>query len=177
MSLLPTLPPAPLRTARLLLRPYLLTDAPVFFALLSAEAERLQAAFPRRVAAVRSYADAEQQLRLFAEQWRQRRLLVWGIWQLETGQYLGDISLQPESPRIQTGEIGYYLAAAAEGQGYAREALAAVVRFAFEQLDTRLLTLRSRPDNHRSQATAAALGFRRVGPEEPGIWHYVLQRQ
>ncbi|GAB3836416.1 GNAT family N-acetyltransferase [Hymenobacter jeollabukensis] len=176
MTLLPLLAPTPLRTARLLLRPYLLTDASAFFALLDAEAARLQPAFPRRVAAVRTYADAEQQLRLFTEQWRQRRLLVWGIWQLGTGQYLGDISLQPDSPRIRTGEIGYYLAAAAEGQGYAREALAAVVDFAFAMLHARQLTLRCRPDNQRSQATAEALGFQRTGIDEPGIWHYTLSR-
>ncbi|WP_165822117.1 GNAT family N-acetyltransferase [Hymenobacter edaphi] len=176
MTLLPTLPPTPLRTARLLLRPYLLTDAPAFFALLDAEAERLQPAFPRRVASVRTYADAEQQLRLFTEQWRQRRLLVWGIWQLGTGQYLGDISLQPDSPRIHTGEIGYYLAAAAEGQGYAREALAAVADYAFAVLHARRLTLRCRSDNQRSQATAEALGFRCEGPDEVGIWHYALTR-
>ncbi|MCC3157620.1 GNAT family N-acetyltransferase [Hymenobacter sp. 15J16-1T3B] len=177
MSLLPLLAPATLRTARLLLRPYLLTDAPVFFALLEAEAERLQPAFPRRVAAVRTYADAEQQLRLFHEQWRQRRLLVWGIWQLGSGQYLGDISLQPDAPRIKTGEVGYYLAASAEGQGFAREALAAVVDFSFAVLHTRQLTLRCRPDNQRSQATAEALGFRRdAAADEPSVWHYVLSR-
>jgi RimJ/RimL family protein N-acetyltransferase len=176
MSLLPTLAPAPLRTARLLLRPYLLTDAPDFFALLHAEGPRLQPAFPRRVAAVRSYLDAELLLRTFAEQWRQRRLLVWGIWQAETGCYLGDISLQPDSPRMRHGEIGYYLAERAEGYGYAREALAAVVDFAFGPLGTRHLTLRCRPENQRSQATAEALGFRRTGNDEPGIWHYALNR-
>jgi [ribosomal protein S5]-alanine N-acetyltransferase len=176
MTLLPTLPPAPLRTARLLLRPYVPADAPAFFALLATEAGRLEPAFPRRVAAVRTYADAEQQLRLFTEQWRQRRLLVWGIWE-KSGEYLGDISLQPDTPRIRTGEIGYYLAARAEGRGYARESLAAVVDYAFGQLETRLLTLRCRPDNVRSQATAEALGFRRSGPEEPDIWHYALSRE
>ncbi|RTQ49264.1 N-acetyltransferase [Hymenobacter gummosus] len=174
MTLLPTLPPTPLRTARLLLRPYLLSDAPAFFGLLAAEGARLQPAFPRRVAAVRTYADAQQQLRLFGEQWRQRRLLVWGIWHEASGEYLGDISLQPDTPRIRTGEIGYYLATAAEGRGYAREALAAVVQYAFGPLETQLLTLRCHPDNVRSQATAEALGFQRVGPDEPGIWHYAL---
>lgn len=176
MSLLPTLAPAQLRTARLLLRPYLPADAPAFFGLLEAEAARLQPAFPRRVAAARTYADAELLLRTFGQQWRQRRLLVWGIWQAETGHYLGDISLQPESPRIRSGEIGYYLAAGAEGRGYAREALAAVVGYAFDTLHARSLSLRCRPENVRSQATAEALGFRRGGPEEPGIWHYALQR-
>ncbi|OON67976.1 GNAT family N-acetyltransferase [Hymenobacter sp. CRA2] len=176
MSLLPTLAPATLRTARLLLRPYRLTDTPDFYALLHAEAPRLEPAFPRRVAAVRSYADAEQALRTFGEQWRQRRLLVWGIWHAETGQYLGDISLQPDAPRIRAGEIGYYLAAAAEGYGYAREALGAVVQYAFADLEARRLTLRCRPENVRSQATAEALGFRRDGADEPGIWHYALRR-
>lgn len=176
MTLLPTLPPAPLRTARLLLRPYLPADAPAFFALLDAEAARLETAFPRRVAGARTLADAQRTIRTFAGQWSQSRLLVWGIWQQSSGQYLGDISLQPDTPRIRVGEIGYYLAARAEGQGYAREALEAVVRFAFDRLDTHLLTLRCHPDNARSQATAEAQGFRRGGPEEPGIWHYALSR-
>ncbi|WP_460577291.1 GNAT family N-acetyltransferase [Hymenobacter coalescens] len=170
------LPPAPLRTARLLLRPYAPADAPDFYALLAAEGPRLEPAFPRRVAAVRTLADAERTLQTFAGQWGQRRLLVWGIWHRASGHYLGDISLQPDTPRIRGGEIGYYLGAGAEGQGYAREALGAVVDFAFAHLGTRLLTLRCRPENVRSQATAVALGFQRTGPEEPGIWHYALQR-
>jgi RimJ/RimL family protein N-acetyltransferase len=177
MPLLPALAPATLRTNRLLLRPYLLADAPPFFALLSAEANRLQAAFPRRVAGSRTLAEAEQTLRTFGEQWRQRRLLVWGIWHHETNAYLGDISLQPDTPRCRVGEVGYYLAAHAEGQGYAREALSAVVAFAFDELDAQLLTLRCRPENQRSQATAEALNFRREAHVEPGIWHYTLRRR
>ncbi|AYA38530.1 N-acetyltransferase [Hymenobacter oligotrophus] len=176
MSLLPTLTPASLRTERLLLRPYQPTDAAVFYALLNAERRRLEPAFPRRVASVRTLADAERTLRTFAENWRHRRLLVWGIWNSTATCYLGDISLQPDSPRIRAGEIGYYLAAAAEGFGYAREALRAVVEYAFEHLDARALTLRCRPSNVRSQATAEAIGFRRAADTDAGVWHYALAR-
>ncbi|WP_160328237.1 GNAT family N-acetyltransferase [Solirubrum puertoriconensis] len=176
MSLLPTLAPASLRTERLLLRPYVLSDAPAFFALLNAERYRLEPAFPRRVTSVRTLADAERTLRTFHDNWRQRRLLVWGIWNSTATCYLGDISLQPDSPRIRSGEIGYYLAAAAEGFGYAREALRAVVDYAFEQLEARQLTLRCRAANVRSQATAEAIGFRRAADIDASIWHYTLSR-
>jgi RimJ/RimL family protein N-acetyltransferase len=159
-----------------LLRPYLLADAPAFFTLIHTERHRLEPAFPRRVASVGTLAEAEKTLSTFAENWRQRRLLVWGIWNTE-GAYIGDISLQPDSPRIRSGEIGYYLAATAEGNGYAREALQAVVRFAFEKLEARQLTLRCRPENTRSQATAEAVGFQPSPSfDGPGIKSYALRR-
>ncbi|KAA9338575.1 GNAT family N-acetyltransferase [Hymenobacter busanensis] len=176
--LLPVPPAAPITTARLLLRPYSPADAPAFFAVLDADRRRLQLAFPRRVAAVRTLADAQQTLYSYAANWRQRRLLVWGIWLRESGLYLGDISLQPDTARARIGEIGYYLARSAEGHGYAREALHAIVHYAFgPALDSRQLILRCRPDNARSQATAEAVGFRRSPQQgEPGIWQYELRR-
>ncbi|WP_400193563.1 GNAT family N-acetyltransferase [Hymenobacter sp. B81] len=177
MPLLPVPPAAPLATPRLLLRPYGPADAPAFFALLDAERPRLQPAFPRRIAAVQTLTDAQQTLQGYAASWRQRRLLVWGIWAAQTQQYLGDISLQPDTPRAQTAEVGYYLAAAAEGRGYAREALRHLADYAFQQLGTQKLILRCRTENARSQRTAEAAGFQRLAQQvEPGVWQFEQSR-
>lgn len=157
----PAAPPlVPLLTERLTLRPYHATDEAAFFALLDQNRRRLELAFPARVAAVQSLADAGRVLVQFAQDWRTGRLYVFGVWHTATGAYLGDISLRPSWGNLVSAEIGYYLGADAEGHGYAREALAAAVQFGFgEHLRAASLTLRCRRDNPRSIAVAEHAGF------------------
>ncbi|MBC8084273.1 MAG: GNAT family N-acetyltransferase, partial [Hymenobacter sp.] len=173
-----------LPTARHTLRPYRPTDEVVFFTVIDQNRQRLKAAFPSRVAAVQTLTDAARIIAQFAHDWRTGRLYVFGIWHRDTAAYLGDISLRPGWHVPLSAEIGYYLAAEAEGYGYAREALAAAVRFGFGgPLQARYLTLRCRRDNPRSLAVAEAVGFqpvsarRRLWPlrgKEPEIVHYRL---
>jgi len=151
-----TLPTA-LETPRLLLRPYQPADATAFFELLDRSRTRLRESFPDRLRAMRSVADAPVQLAAFADDWRSGRFYVFGIWHRENLAYLGDICLMPQ--RRGQAEIGYYLAAEAEGQGYAREALAALCAFGFESLGAETLLIRCFADNLRGQAVARALGF------------------
>ena len=163
----------PIRTSRLMLRPYEPTDAEDFFTVIDQNRLRLQAAFPSRVAAVQTLADARQVLLGYTQDWNSRRLLVLGIWHATSGAYLGDISLRPVWGRAVTAEIGYYLAAEAEGQGYAQEALAAAVAFGFSKpLDASRLDIRCYATNPRSCAVAERIGFRRL-PARPRLW---LQR-
>ena len=150
---LPTL----LETPRLLLRAYQPTDAEAFFGLLDRSRARLRESFPDRLRAVRSLADAPVQLAAFADDWLSGRFYVLGIWHRESLDYLGDICIMPQ--RHGQAEIGYYLAAEAEGQGYAREALAAICNFGFEALGIQQLLIRCFANNLRGQAVARALGF------------------
>lgn len=178
---------APIHTPRLLLRPYEPADEATFFALLDANRPRLSPAFPARVASVQTPFDAQRVLATFRQDWRTNRLYVLGIWHRETRQYLGDISLKPTWAASITAEIGYYLAPEAEGQGYAREALAAAVVFGFHSaLQAHRLDIRCRADNPRSCAVAEHVGFRRL-PVRPRLWplrgagaaeilHYALYR-
>ncbi len=154
-------PRTPVLTSRLLLRPYEPADAPAFFDLLHRHCAVFAASFPDRVAAVRSLADAEGQLRHFAHDWRTGRFYVWGLWHLETANYLGDICLMPQGEK--QAEIGYYVSPEAQGRGYAREALAAICQFGFDVLKAKQLLVRCFADNAAGQAVALAVGFR---PEE-----------
>jgi len=153
-----SLPRTPILTSRLLLRPYEPADAPAFFDLLHRHRVHLVASFPDRVAAVRSLTDAEVQLRHFAHDWRAGRFYVWGLWHSTAAAYLGDICLMPQGG--QQVEIGYYLAPEAQGQGYAREALAAICQFGFEVVKAKQLLVRCFADNAGGQAVALAVGFR-----------------
>ena len=162
------LPRAPLHTLRLCLRPYEPADAADFFGLLDGERSRFQASFPDRLQTVGCPADAHAALLGFATDWQTGRFYVFGIWHRATARYVGDICLMPQS-RGQA-EIGYYLAAAAEGQGYAREALEEIVRFGFEAVRSQRLLIRCYADNERGQAVARALGFRPEPPPKRPLW-------
>jgi RimJ/RimL family protein N-acetyltransferase len=154
---MPPLPRTPLLTPRLLLRPYEGTDAGAFFALLHANRPLLSESFPDRTRTVSSLADAPAALRAFADDWETGRFYVLGIWHRHSAEYLGDICLMPNAPG--TAEIGYYLGAQAQGHGYAREALAAVVAFGFEQVGVHKLLIRCYAHNLGGQKVALAAGF------------------
>ena len=159
---------APLLTLRLCLRPYEPADADSFFRLLDGDRTRFQASFPDRLQAVRAPADAHAALHDFATDWRTGRFYVFGIWHRATAQYLGDICLMPQN-RGQA-EIGYYLGAAAEGRGYAREALAAIIGFGFTAVGSQRLLIRCYADNERGKAVARALGFQLESPPKRPLW-------
>ncbi|MET4108703.1 GNAT family N-acetyltransferase [Hymenobacter sp. UYP22] len=183
---LPAPTDAPLHTARLLLRPYQPSDADSFFQLIEGNRARLRPSFPAREAATLTAAAATQVLAQFRHDWAAGRLYVLGIWHGETRQYLGDISLKPNWTSPVTAEIGYYLAADAEGYGYAREALAAAVTFGFDTLHVARLLIRCQASNLRSCAVAAAAGFQPLPPKPrpwplralgtSGILYYSLRR-
>ncbi|MFD1871393.1 GNAT family N-acetyltransferase [Hymenobacter bucti] len=154
-----------LDTNRLQLRPYQATDADAFFRVLDQSRARLQHSFPDRLRAVPTLADAPTQLAAFARDWRTGRFYVFGIWHRANQAYLGDICLMPQ--RGGQAEIGYYLALEAEGHGYAREALGAIVQFGFEQVQAERLLIRCFADNKRAQQVAQAHGFQLLAQEEP----------
>jgi len=162
------LPRAPLLTARLCLRPYEPADADGFFALLDADRARFRPSFPDRLQAVRSATDAALTIRAFTQDWQSGRFYVFGIWHRVQHSYLGDICLMPQA-RGQA-EIGYYLATGAEGHGYAREALAAVVAFGFGPVGSQRLLIRCYANNPRGQAVARAVGFEVEAPPKRPQW-------
>lgn len=159
------LPILELETARLFLRPYQPADAAAFFTVLDQSRARLQLSFPDRLRSVPTLAAVPAQLAAFAHDWATGRFYVFGIWHRESQAYLGDICIMPQ--RGGQAEIGYYLAEAAEGQGYAREALVAIIRFGFEQLRAERLLIRCFADNVRAQQVAQAHGFQLLTKEEP----------
>jgi RimJ/RimL family protein N-acetyltransferase len=182
----PLLAPAhtPLSSARLTLRPYLPSDQAAFFQLIDENRVRLKPAFPSREATVQSPQDSATVLAMFEQDWAAGRLYVFGIWHTETNVYLGDISLKPNWTAPISAEIGYYLAATAEGHGYAREALEAVVPFGFETLGAARLLIRCRADNPRSCAVAESVQFKPLPPRpkllrafsDKSILYYIRKR-
>lgn len=150
-----------LSSSRLILRPYQPDMAFAFWQLIHDNRERLQADFPDRTSAVITLEDAERRLRSLHYQWNSGSMYGFGVWSKETGDYVGDVTLRRVTRGKPYGEVGYYLSAETEGQGFATEALKAVIRFAFQELRMNTISLRCAEDNMKSQKVAERCGFTR----------------
>lgn len=81
----------------------------------------------------------------------------------ETGALVGGADLRIVSARDRRGEIGYGLARAHWGNGYATDAAALLVRFGFDQLGLVRVQALCAVDNERSLRTLERIGMRREG--------------
>jgi RimJ/RimL family protein N-acetyltransferase len=76
-----------------------------------------------------------------------------------TGDVVGSIDMHIN--RLQTGHVGYWVAAQARGRGVASDALRALSRWAFESLGLGRVELVTDPENIASQRVAEKAGFQR----------------
>lgn len=93
----------------------------------------------------------------------------WGITQRSSGALIGDCGLKTlADPRL--GMIGYTLGRGHQGQGFATEALRAVLDLAFGRLAMHRLTASVDVDNLRSLALLERLGWRREAHHRRSEW-------
>lgn len=120
-------------TPRLCLREYELSDLPLHHSLIS----DAQVMLYIQDVYTRSYEESLQNLQFAMEESKKENrtnyFLV--ISDRQTRTYMGGIGYEvlSECPRGKQVEIGYFLYPQFQGQGYASEALRALIRFAFEE--------------------------------------------
>jgi len=90
------------------------------------------------------------------------RAIYWAMRLLDGGGFLGICDLSEIDRRHKRGEIGFMLGREAWGQGYALEAMQAVVAHA-GALGLRRLAARTHLGNRRSDALLEQLGFQEEG--------------
>jgi len=81
----------------------------------------------------------------------------------ERGDFLGSVEMTLLDRRSGRGEIGYWVAAPARGQGVAVRAVRLISAWAIEDLGLERLELLIEPENEPSQRVAEAAGFTREG--------------
>jgi RimJ/RimL family protein N-acetyltransferase len=86
------------------------------------------------------------------------------------GTLLGDCTLLIHKDEPHLGEIGYTLARAQQGQGYATEAIRALLDYAFQSLNLHRVIAQLDTRNDRSAALVTRLGFRREGHFRQNHW-------
>lgn len=154
----PVTPPTTLETERLVLRPWRDADRAPFAALNADPA--VMAFFP----AVLDRLDSDAAAARFRGRFDCHG---WGLWALEVKggpAFVGFTGLNPAPdtlPFAPAMEVGWRLARAAWGRGYATEAARAVLRFGFERLGLAEIVSFTTPLNRRSIAVMERLGLRR----------------
>lgn len=88
-----------------------------------------------------------------------------------TSEHIGDVALHTLEDR-RLGEIGYTLARHAHGHGYAREAVSAVLDYAFETLAMHRIAATVDVENQPSIHLLERLGFRREGTALEAGWFH-----
>lgn len=91
--------------------------------------------------------------------WLLREDLMVGIFERESGRYLGGSGLHRIEWDIPSFEIGYWIRHSEEGKGYVSEAVRLLVGLAFDQLGANRVFIKCDSNNPRSAAVARRLGF------------------
>jgi len=158
--LLPTL-----RTPRLMIRPLVLADAPEFTAYHNdPEIARYQSwDLPYLLERAEALARQQAAAPALGQDWATLMLLGTGPVRL------GNLSLRLTEHR--TAEVGFTLARAHWGQGYAAEGLGALLAWLFTHADLHRVHASLDPRNTRSAALLKRAGLRSEGCSVQAYWH------
>jgi ribosomal-protein-alanine N-acetyltransferase len=151
MSACPTL-----QTERLVLRPFRESDLEAHTELLQAPQVQAMLHLPHDVGREQAWA----QMAAWAGQWELRGTGQWALEERATGAFVGRAGThRPERHDWPGIEVGWALHPAYWGQGYATEAGARAMAYAFDHFAVGELWSLILPENLPSQAVARRLGF------------------
>jgi aminoglycoside 6'-N-acetyltransferase len=80
--------------------------------------------------------------------------------ELESGQLVGDVGMSPSDGEPNVVKIGYTMAPAFQGKGYATEAVRALVDYAFDMLGAEVIRAYASAENIPSRRVAEKVGLR-----------------
>ncbi len=107
--------------------------------------------------------ESELVVRRLRAAWEARTDMTMGIYDRETGRFLGGTGLHRIDWDVRSFEIGYWIRKSAEGKGYVTEAVQLLTDFAFGELEANRIFLRVSTENAKSLAIPERLGFEREG--------------
>jgi ribosomal-protein-serine acetyltransferase len=142
---------------RILIRPLQAGDGQALWEAIEESREQLAPWLPW-VANTLSPDDSEAAARRGASRWLARTDLMVGIWESQTGRYLGGSGLHRIDWTVPAFEIGYWLRTSAWGKGYASETVRLLCSFAFETLGANRVEIRCDAANARSASVPRRLG-------------------
>ncbi len=103
--------------------------------------------------------ETEELVRQWVARWLLREDLRLTLISKSDGLFIGHCGLHRIDWTVMRFEIGYWVRASLEGQGYVREAVIAVTAFAFDTLGAERIELRCDSRNDRSIAVAERAGY------------------
>lgn len=155
-----------LTTERLTLRPLSVTDAPDLFAARS-DAETMRYwDWP----AQSSIAQVENIINDHFDEVADGNVMWWAVALTPDGPAIGECDLSDIDHHHRRAEVGFLFNRAYWGNGYAYEAMRAVIAHAFDELKLERLWARFHAGNVASQRLLERLGFTREGTLKRHIW-------
>lgn len=152
-------PPYRIRTERLVVRCWEPRDAAAMKEAKDSSLEHLRAWMPWAWDDPKPLAENVALLRRFRGLFDLGQDFVYGIFDAEESRVLGGTGLHTRVGE-DAFEIGYWIRADSEGQGFVTEAVAAQTRVGFEVCGADRLEIRVDPGNARSAAVPLRLGYR-----------------
>ena len=155
---IPPFIPNRFETQRMILRPPLAGDGRALNDAIRESYESLSRWMPwaRNMPAI---ADSEQWARENAAKYRKHEDFPILLFDKATDELIGASGVHPRDWYVPKFEIGYWVRASREGQGYVTEAVIALTTFAFEQLGAARMDIRCDARNMRSAAVARRAGY------------------
>ncbi|GBF07184.1 ribosomal protein N-acetyltransferase [Deinococcus aerius] len=157
MTALPQVPPE-LRTPRLLLRAPRPEDAPALHTAVQTSLPELR----RWMVWAHDPLDLPgtvQNLTEAAQRFERRETLRYHVWNAEGTELMGSSGYHALDWRVPKGEIGYWIATAHTGQGYATEVARTLTEVGLETLGLRRIEVRCDRRNERSARIPRTLGY------------------
>lgn len=153
-------PPVPreIVTERLVLRPYDDTDAGPLIDAIDESRTELNA-WMAWAPTMRRPDDPHRLFQRGRENWAAGTDFGLGIFQRDTGRYLGGTGLHRPDWDVPSIEIGYWMRTSETGKGYVREAVNGLTRLGFGTLGMRRMVVTCAATNTRSRTVAEATGY------------------
>ncbi len=152
--------PESFETERLILRAHIAGDGQAVNAALVESIHNLKQWLPMAwTQNVQTETETEELVRRWAILWLTREDLRFGLYRKSDGLYVGGCGLHRPDWEVMRFEIGYWVRASLEGQGYVSEAVSGVTSFAFNVISAERVELRCDSLNDRSIAVARRAGY------------------
>ena len=103
--------------------------------------------------------DSEKLVRTWYGKWALREDLPYGIFDTETGGFLGGTGLNRIDWNLRSFELGYWVRKSAVGQGHVTKSVRLLTGLAFSTLCANRVLIRCAAENERSAAVARRAGF------------------
>ena len=108
-------------------------------------------------------AQAQKMVESLARNFEEKRGIRWGMILKETGEYIGSVGLNNLVKTSKRAEVGYELHPDFWRKGIVSEAVKAVLKYSFEDLDLYRIGAVTFPENDPSSNLLLKLGFQKEG--------------
>lgn len=156
--------PTRIETERLYLRRYQAGDGQCYYEMSKKNKSHLaRYEGDNAVMSINSEEDAEVVVRDFAVDWAARNAFFLGVFDRTSDEFVAQIYVGPVNWDLPEFQIGFFVDAAHEGQGYVTEAVKATLGFVFQHLKAERIRLECDDTNIRSSRVAERCGMVKEG--------------